>query len=106
MRSPRRRRLLVPAALMVCVASLVLAASTQARSSDQGRQLLPGTKPAWTSAVATTGAVSDTQQVRAKVWLAPRNAEKLDALAKAVSDPSSSQYRQYLKPNQYRAQLA
>ena len=44
--------------------------------------------------------------IRAKVWLAPRNADALDALATAVSDPSSPQFGQFLSEPQYRAQFA
>src|SRR4051812_43060170 len=107
MHSTRRRRLLLAAALAVSATSLALAAGTQASSSDHGgRQTLSGTKPAWASVAPTLGTVSETQSVSAKVWLAPRNASGLDALARAVGDPSSSQYRQYLTESQYRAQFA
>ena len=40
------------------------------------------------------------------MWLAPRDAAQLDALATAVSDPSSAQYGQFLSADQVRAQFA
>jgi subtilase family serine protease len=74
--------------------------------SATGRKQLAGTKPAWTAAATLTAAVSAGRQVAAKVWLAPNDAAQLDSLAKAVSDPSSSQYRQYLSHSQYMSRFA
>lgn len=46
------------------------------------------------------------QLVHARVWLTPRNAAQLDALAQAVSDPSNAQYGQFISADQYAAQFA
>ena len=83
---------------------VALAASTAA--ANQNRQVLPGGKPDWTSAVQQTGTVPGTQRMSVKVWLAPRNAAALTALAQAVSDPASAQYQQFITPAQYAAQFA
>jgi subtilase family serine protease len=90
---------------LVCVAAL--AANAQAAGPNgSGRHVLPGTRPSWTAAVPKTANVPSGQLVRAKVWLAPRNATQLDALAQAVSDPSSSQFGQFITNDQYQAQFA
>jgi len=68
--------------------------------------VLPGTKPDWTSAVRQSDTLPAGQRVSAKVWLSPRNAAQLDALAQAVSDPASSQYANYLTAAQYDQQFA
>lgn len=65
------------------------------------RHVLPGVKPDWTSTAKQSGTLAAGQRVTAKVWLSPRNAAQLDALATAVSDPASSQYGKYLTSNQY-----
>jgi subtilase family serine protease len=91
-------------------ASLAAIAATAASGAPGGnapaRQTLNGTKPAWTAAASQTGTVSPSATVDAKVWLAPRNAAQLTALAQAVSTPGSSQYRQYLTHAQYVSQFA
>jgi subtilase family serine protease len=103
MQSPRLRRLLALAIGALTCAALLGAGSAVGAS---GRSPLGGTKPSWTAKAPKAGNVSDLQQVGAKVWLAPRNAAQLAALAKAVSDPSSSQYGQFLTEAQYAAQFA
>jgi subtilase family serine protease len=87
-----------------CLAFAVAASAGGPKGQSASRHVLPGTLPAWTSAVPKAKAANG--QVGVKVWLTPRNAAQLDALAKAVSDPASSQYRQFLTPGAYRAQFA
>src|SRR5262249_22710337 len=60
----------------------------------------------WTAAAPQSGAVASSQKIAARVWLAPNNAAQLATLAKAVSDPSSAQYGQYLTTAQYDQQFA
>src|SRR5919205_1827180 len=103
MQSPRLGRLLALAIIaLTCAAVLGAGAATGAN----GRSDLKGTKPSWTAKAPKAGNVSALQQVGAKVWLAPRNAAQLAALAKAVSDPNSSQYGQFISEAQYAAQFA
>jgi len=92
----------------LCFAALISAVATAStRKTDDGdRHVLKGAKPSWTDAVAKTADVPAGEGIRAKVWLAPRNAAGLDALARAVSDPSSSQYQQFISEDAYRAQFA
>jgi subtilase family serine protease len=75
-------------------------------TGNSGRHQLTGTMPTWTAAVKKTGAVAASARTTAKVWLAPRNQAQLAALAKAVSDPASSQYHSFLSHGQYVAQYA
>ena len=105
MRSSHLRWLLIAAAGAVCVAA-VAATAQAAGPNGPGRHVLPGTRPSWTASVPKAATVPAAQLVHAKVWLAPRNSTQLDALAQAVSDPSSSQYGQFISDDQYRAQFA
>jgi subtilase family serine protease len=100
------RRLARPAVALASVVALGVAASGIAGAASAPRQQLNGSKPAWTAGASAAGAVAGSQQESAKVWLAPRNGSQLAALAQAVSDPSSSQYRKYLTHAQYVSQFA
>ncbi len=62
--------------------------------------------PAWTTVARKTTDVPTRQTVSAKVWLAPRDAAGLAALATAVSDPTSAQYHQFITADGYRARFA
>jgi subtilase family serine protease len=102
MREFRLRRL----ALILSGSAIAVFGAATAASAAGSRHVLPDTKPAWTAAVAKTSDLPAAQIINAKVWLAPRNADALDALATAVSDPSSPQYRQFISEPAYRAQFA
>jgi subtilase family serine protease len=91
--------------LLVAASSISIVPASAAQSPGT-RHVLRGTKPEWTSAVQQSGTLAAGQQVSAKVWLSPRNAAQLDALAQAVSDPASSQYATYLTSAQYDQQFA
>ena len=91
------------------IAALIVTAGASARTNgpfNSNRHVLPGTKPSWTTAAPQTAAVPAGRLVHARVWLTPRNAAQLDALAQAVSDPSSAQYGQFISADQYDAQYA
>ena len=91
------------------IAALIVTAGASARTNgpfNSNRHVLPGTKPSWTTAAPQTAAVPSGRLVHARVWLTPRNAAQLDALAQAVSDPSSAQYGQFISAGQYTAQYA
>ena len=109
MPSVRLGRVVVAIAGAILLATLVVTAGASARTngpSSSVRQILPGSKPAWTSVAPQAAAVPSGRLVHARVWLTPRNAAQLDALAQAVSDPSSAQYGQFLTADQYNAQYA
>jgi subtilase family serine protease len=99
----KRRRL----SLSISVIAAVLAAFSAAPvSAANHRHNLPGTKPGWTAVAPKTADVGGSQHVTAQVWLTPRNGARLDALAAAVSDPSSAQYGQFLTAAQYNEMFA
>jgi subtilase family serine protease len=98
---------------LVCLAAFAATAALAGNGhgggnggGDAARLTIAGTKPAWTAAAKPAGAVSQASTQSAKVWLAPRNAAQLDSLARAVTDPASAQYRQYLSHAQYVSQFA
>jgi subtilase family serine protease len=106
---PVRFRPSTAVGLVVVVAALVATSAASAfGTASIGRSPIAGSKPAWVDAatVAKTTAVAAATQEQAKVWLAPRNASQLTALATAVSDPKSPQYRQFITHDQYVAQFA
>src|SRR4051812_5506482 len=89
------------------VAVLCTAVAATAQGDGPRRAVLAGSKPAWTAAASSAVAVpAAAHGIDAKVWLAPRDASALDALARAVSDPSSPRYGQFLSADQARAQFA
>ncbi len=109
MPSIRLGRVVAAIAGAMTIAALVVTAGASARTNgpfDSGRHVLPGSKPAWTTVAPQTAAVPSSQLVHARVWLTPRNTAQLDALAQAVSDPSSAQYGQFISADQYAAQFA
>jgi subtilase family serine protease len=93
-------------ALVLSGSVIAVFGAAGAASAASTRHVLPNTKPSWTAAAAKVDNVAAAQAVTAKVWLAPRDAAALDALATAVSDPSSPQFGQFLSEPQYRAQFA
>jgi subtilase family serine protease len=100
-----RHKLVILGILFVAASAMSVVPASAAQSSG-GRHVLPGTKPDWTSAARQSDSLPAGQRVSAKVWLSPRNAAQLDALAQAVSDPASSQYANYLTAAQYDQQFA
>ena len=94
-------------AAVLAVVAVLVSASAQAAGHGGSRHTLQGSKPSWTAAVPQAAtAAATTPLTHAKVWLAPRNGAELDALAQAVSDPSNSQYGQFITADQYQAQYA
>jgi subtilase family serine protease len=109
MPSIRLGRVVVAIGCAATIAALAVTAGASARTNgpfSSTRHVLPGSKPAWTSAAPQAAAVPSGRLVHARVWLTPRNAAQLDALAQAVSDPSSAQYGQFITADQYDAQYA
>jgi len=109
MTSNRFARVVVALGGATMIAALVVTAGASAKTNGpfgSSRHVLPGTRPSWTTAVPQTAAVPSGSLVNARVWLTTRNSDQLDALAQAVSDPSSAQYGQFISEDQYAAQFA
>src|SRR5712692_4633616 len=75
-------------------------------AAAQGQTKLPGSVPAWANARNYVAAANPSDDVGFRVYLAWNNPSAVEALAEAVSDPSSSSYRNYLTPAQFRQQFA
>jgi len=66
---------------------------------------LSGTHPAWATAQADAGAVSDSTPGTARIYLAGQDQAGLTALAKAVSDTGSPAYGQFLSAAEAKARF-
>lgn len=108
MRSNRakvRASVSMAATLPMIAGALALGIPAAHAADSPARDTLKGTKPTWATAKADKGATSDSAQVKARVYLAGRNANGLAAYAKAVSDPSSPLYGKYLSAKQAQARF-
>jgi subtilase family serine protease len=82
-----------------------LAAATAAQAASQ-RTSIAGTHPSWASSGHRVGASQLTAgTVHSRVYLAPRDAAGLAALATQVSTPGSALYRHFLTPAQIQARF-
>ncbi|MEU2358013.1 S53 family peptidase [Streptomyces misionensis] len=102
MRSNRAktRAVSMAATLPMIAGALALGIPAAHAADSPARDVLKGTKPLWATAKADKGAASNGAQVKARVYLAGKDASGLAAYAKAVSDPSSPQYGKYLSAKQ------
>ncbi|WP_338695902.1 S53 family peptidase [Streptomyces sp. Q6] len=90
------RSIRIAATLPLLAGALVLAAPGAQADAGAARDTLSGTKPLWATGTADQGSTANGSTVRARVYLAGRDAKGLAAYAKAVSDPSSASYGKYL----------
>ena len=86
--------------LLCLVAPFALAVGAQAKTK------LPGSVPPWANAKNYTTAANAGDNIGFRVYLAWNNPSALEALAQAVSNPTSSNYGSYLTPAQFRQQFA
>jgi subtilase family serine protease len=98
----RHKLVLLGTLLITALAVSAVPASAQ----GSGRHVFAGTKPSWTAGVRQSAPLAAGERVSAQVWLTPRNAAQLDALAQAVSDPRNSLFRKFLSSGQYDALFA
>ncbi|WP_371497465.1 S53 family peptidase [Kitasatospora sp. NBC_00374] len=91
-----------PAAALILGTLAVATPATAATPADAPNtaRRLAGTHPAWATAQADQGAVADSAPATARIYLAGRDASGLEALARAVSDPSAPGYGQFLSADQ------
>ena len=82
-------------ASMVVPVLAITTALPAAADPSQPRTVLQD-QPSWTSQAPVVGDVPATQQQRLVVVLNLRDVAGAEALASAVSDPASPQYRQYV----------
>ncbi|MFF3738640.1 protease pro-enzyme activation domain-containing protein [Streptomyces sp. NPDC002566] len=93
------------AALPVLAGALAFGVPAAHAAGGPARDALAGTRPAWATAEADRGATPDGARVSARVYLAGRDAAGLAAYARAVSDPGSPSYGEYLSAQQSRARF-
>ncbi len=77
-----------------------------ALAAQSSRATLHGSAPAWANSNNYAAAADPKGYVGFRVYLGWQNADTAEALARAVSDPHSSQYAHYLTPQQFRKQFA
>ncbi|MDO0927988.1 S53 family peptidase [Streptomyces sp. TG1A-8] len=104
-RAKMRAGVSMAATLPMVVGALALGIPAAHAADGPARNALKGTKPAWATAKADKGATADSAQVKARVYLAGRDASGLAAYAKAVSDPSSPLYGKYLSAKKAQARF-
>src|SRR6267378_5951623 len=88
---------------MLAISSIVTSLTHAAPTS---RVTLQGSAPPWANSRNLVGAPGPGTDIGFRVYLAWKDPAGAEALARAVSDPSSSSYGQYLTPPQFRARFA
>src|SRR6267143_4109960 len=88
---------------MLAISSIVTSLTHAAPTS---RVTLQGSAPPWANNRNLVGATGPGTDIGFRVYLAWKDPAGAEALARAVSDPSSSSYGQYLTPTQFRARFA
>ena len=83
-----------------------VALSIIALAAPSTRSTLKGSKPSWAAPKNYASAADATTKLGFRVYLGWNNPSGAEALARAVSDPSSKSYRHYLTPAQFRQQFA
>src|SRR5919197_983461 len=102
----KRRRSIAPRVTIALALSSLLLASFGTGVDAASRSAIPGTKPAWATSKNLVRHVSGTEKIGFRLYLGWRNADAATALARSVSNPKSSKYRQFLTPTQFRSQFA
>jgi subtilase family serine protease len=82
-----------------------MAAALPAAAAD-GPSAIPQSHPQWATPQSKVADVAAGSAITFRVYLKTRNEAGAEAVAKAVSDPTSSAYGQYLSPAQVKAQFA
>jgi subtilase family serine protease len=85
---------------------LTLALATPGLAHADGARRTVETAPAWTAHARAVGQTPAADRQNLTAVLGLRDAAGAEALATAVSDPSSSQYRSFLSAAQWRARFA
>ncbi|WP_329010726.1 S53 family peptidase [Streptomyces sp. NBC_01601] len=104
-RAKTRAGVSMAATLPMIAGALALGIPAAHADGTPARNALTGTRPLWATAKADKGAAADSAQVKARVYLAGRDAAGLAAYAKAVSDPASPLYGKHLSAEQAQARF-
>ena len=96
----------VPIVLIALAVTAGFAAGVPAAADPAGPVPLPGSGAGFATPQNRVEAAPAASGVGFRVYLKSRDAAGAEAVARAVSDPHSAQYRQYLSTDQVRAQFA
>ena len=99
------RRLPAIAAVAILASGSAIASLGTAHAAT-GNAVLKGSIPAWANSKNLVGTADPGGDVGFRVYLGWSNDSAVQALASAVSDPSSSSYRKFLTPAQFRQEFA
>jgi subtilase family serine protease len=88
------------------VAFFMIATLPNSAAFAATKTTLKGSAPSWANSANYTGAADSNGAVGFRVYLGWRNAAGAEALARAVSDPSSASYGQYVTPATFRQRFA
>ena len=89
------------------VASIALLGSViPALAAPSARATLAGNVPPWAKSANFKAAANPSDSIGFRIYLGWTDPAAVEALAKAVSDPGSASYGQYLTPQQFRQQFA
>ena len=83
-----------------------VALSVIALATPPNRVTLRGSKPSWATSGNHVRPANPSDRLGFRVYLGWTNPADAEALARAVSDPHSQSYHQYLTPEQFRQQFA
>src|SRR5438552_2055476 len=83
-----------------------VALSVIALATPPNRVTLRGSKPSWATSANHVRPAKPSDRLGFRVYLGWTNPAGAEALARAVSDPHSLSYHQYLTPEQFRQQFA
>src|SRR5438477_12662201 len=109
MHSPNRggKRLRSRTSILGIVASIALLGSViPALAAPSPRATFVGNVPPWAKSANFKTAANASDSIGFRIYLGWTNPAAVEALAKAVSDPRSASYGQYLTPQQFRQQFA
>ncbi len=99
-------RRLAALAIAVMAGSALSLTSFAGAGAATGRTTLPGSIPAWANSKSYAGPATAKGDVGFRVYLGWNDPSGVLALARAVSDPRSASYGDYLTPAQFRARFA
>src|SRR5512141_2107029 len=85
---------------------LMIGTLPNAAAFAAGKSTLRGSAPAWANSRNLTGAADPNGGIGFRVYLGWKDQAGAEALARSVSDPTSSSYGKYLTPAQFRRQFA
>jgi subtilase family serine protease len=89
---------------LACVLALALAAVVPTSAASGG--VIANNTPKFVATAKNLGPADSAETIDVSLWLNAANRDALDALAQALYDPSSPQYRDWLKPADIVARFA